>query len=74
MEDIDGGLHPAVDGQSLDDDDDDEFSGHHLKAKLGLRHVLDKTDLLLSGLGGEDLVKGEGLLAALIVGDHDVLL
>ena len=23
MEDIDGGLHPAVDGQSLDDDDDD---------------------------------------------------
>ena len=24
MEDIDGGLHPAVDGQSLDDDDDDE--------------------------------------------------
>ena len=25
MEDIDGGLHPAVDGQSLDDDDDDEL-------------------------------------------------
>ena len=24
MEDIDGGLHPAVDGQSLDEDDDDE--------------------------------------------------
>ena len=24
MEDIDGGLHPAVDGQSLDDDDDDD--------------------------------------------------
>ena len=23
MEDIDGGLHPAVDGQSLHDDDDD---------------------------------------------------
>ena len=22
MKDIDGGLHPAVDGQSLDDDDD----------------------------------------------------
>ena len=26
MEDIDGGLHPAVDGQSLDDDDDDDSS------------------------------------------------
>ena len=26
MEGIDGGLHPAVDGQSLDEDDDDEFS------------------------------------------------
>ena len=24
MEDIDGGLHPAVDGQSLDDDEDDD--------------------------------------------------
>ena len=24
MEDIDGGLHPAVDGQSLDDDEDEE--------------------------------------------------
>ena len=24
MEDIDGGLHPAVDGQSLDEDDEDE--------------------------------------------------
>ena len=24
MEDIDGGLHPAVDGQSLDDEDDDD--------------------------------------------------
>ena len=24
MEDIDGGLHPAVDGQSLDDDDEDD--------------------------------------------------
>ena len=24
MEDIDGGLHPAVDGQSLDEDEDDE--------------------------------------------------
>ena len=23
MEDIDGGLHPAVDGQSLDEDEDD---------------------------------------------------
>ena len=26
MEDIDGGLHPAVDGQSLDEDDEDEVS------------------------------------------------
>ena len=26
MEDIDGGLHPAVDGQSLDEDED-ELSG-----------------------------------------------
>ena len=25
MEDIDGRLHPAVDGQSLDEDDEDEF-------------------------------------------------
>ena len=25
MEDIDGGLHPAVDGQSLDEDEDEEF-------------------------------------------------
>ena len=24
MEDIDGGLHPAVDGQSLDEDNEDE--------------------------------------------------
>ena len=24
MEDIDGGLHPAADGQSLDEDEDDE--------------------------------------------------
>ena len=23
MEDIDGGLHPALDGQSLDEDDDE---------------------------------------------------
>ena len=28
MEDIDGGLHPAVDGQSLDEDDDDEVADH----------------------------------------------
>ena len=27
MEDIDGGLHPAVDGQSLDEDEDDEEMG-----------------------------------------------
>ena len=25
MEDIDGGLHPAVDGQSLDEDEDEEI-------------------------------------------------
>ena len=25
MEDIDGGLHPAVDGQSLDEDEDEEW-------------------------------------------------
>ena len=27
MEDIDGGLHPAVDGQSLDEDEDEELQG-----------------------------------------------
>ena len=27
MEDIDGGLHPAVDGQSLDEDEDEVISG-----------------------------------------------
>ena len=26
MEDTDGGLHPAVDGQSLDGDDEDEVA------------------------------------------------
>ena len=26
MEDIDGGLHPAVDGQSLDEDEDEDIS------------------------------------------------
>ena len=26
MEDIDGGLHPAVDGQSLEEEDEDEDS------------------------------------------------
>ena len=25
MEDIDGGLHPAVDGQSLDEDEDEDW-------------------------------------------------
>ena len=25
MEDIDGGLHPAVDGQSLDEDEDESY-------------------------------------------------
>ena len=25
IEDIDGGLHPAVDGQSLDEDEDEEI-------------------------------------------------
>ena len=29
MEDIDGGLHPAVDGQSLDDDEDDDDDESH---------------------------------------------
>ena len=31
MEDIDGGLHPAVDGQSLDEDEDEvrhDFIGY----------------------------------------------
>ena len=27
MEDIDGGLHPAVDGQSLDEDEDEDDDG-----------------------------------------------
>ena len=26
MEDIDGGLHPAVDGQSLDEDEDEDIT------------------------------------------------
>ena len=26
MEDIDGGLHPAVDGQSLDEDEDESYT------------------------------------------------
>ena len=29
MEDIDGGLHPAVDGQSLDEDEDETFISYH---------------------------------------------
>ena len=29
MEDIDGGLHPEVDGQSLDDDDDESVPEIH---------------------------------------------
>ena len=29
MEDIDGGLHPAVDEQSLDKDEDDDMHGKH---------------------------------------------
>ena len=38
MEDIDGGLHPAVDGQSLDEDEDEEvdpikLSGWELNSK-----------------------------------------
>ena len=33
MEDIDGGLHPTVDGQSLDEDEDDKI----LIAELLLR-------------------------------------
>ena len=34
-EDIDGGLHPAVDGQSLDEDED-EFFGKYLLLTLCL--------------------------------------
>ena len=30
MEDIDGGLHPAVDGQSLDEDEDECPRGNSL--------------------------------------------
>ena len=29
MEDIDGGLHPAVDGQSLDEDEDEDDTQTH---------------------------------------------
>ena len=31
MEDIDGGLHPAVDGQSLDEDEDEDEDEHRRK-------------------------------------------
>ena len=35
MEDIDGGLHPAVDGQSLDEDEDkDIFNSIYLDKSL----------------------------------------
>ena len=33
MEDVDGGLHPAVDGQSLDEDEDEEISGSEKSVK-----------------------------------------
>ena len=41
MEDIDGGLHPAVDGQSLDEDEDEDDltwkkSWHKLELNPGL--------------------------------------
>ena len=32
MEDIDGGLHPAVDGQSLDEDEDELSLLHSIPA------------------------------------------
>ena len=34
MEDIDGGLHPAVDGQSLDEDEDELLSLQFFPFKL----------------------------------------
>ena len=34
MEDIDGGLHPAVDGQSLDDEDDERRNTRFLVSSL----------------------------------------
>ena len=38
MEDIDGGLHPAVDGQSLDDDDDDDMHVFSIFAFAPVQH------------------------------------
>ena len=34
MEDIDGGLHPAVDGQSLDEDEDEIYVAFQLNRQL----------------------------------------
>ena len=37
MEDIDGGLHPAVDGQSLDEDEDEiDFQALEEEGEVGL--------------------------------------
>ena len=42
MEDIDGGLHPAVDGQSLDQDEDDEMYGGNHKTSISLCYLVEK--------------------------------
>ena len=40
MEDIDGGLHPAVDGQSLDEDEDKE----HYSKTFNYRYVTNENE------------------------------
>ena len=41
MEDIDEGLHPAVDGQSLGEDDDEEHYLHEARIMLlQLQHTI----------------------------------
>ena len=52
MEDIDGGLHPAVDGQSLDEDEDDEMM-QCSPGKWG--NTLQVTDAVQSGKWGNTL-------------------
>ena len=39
MEDIDGGLHPAVDGQSLDEDEDESIRGFFFLLLLDLHTI-----------------------------------
>ena len=39
MEDIDGGLHPAVDGQSLDEDEDEVYLLDSKNAYLSTLHM-----------------------------------